>query len=101
MSEYLKLKAQAEELMRQAEEARKNEVAQVVSELKGKIEKYGITAADLGFSGFGRRVTKGAGAPAVVRYRGPNGEGWSGRGRQPVWMKEALEQGRIKEDFAV
>lgn len=101
MSEYLKLKAKAEELMKQAEEARQKEVAEVVAELKEKIQEYGITAADLGFSGFGKRVAKSMGSPSVIRYKGPNGEGWSGKGRQPAWMKEAIEQGKSKEDFAV
>ncbi len=26
---------------------------------------------------------------------------WSGRGRQPVWLKEALDAGRTLEDFAI
>ncbi len=102
MASYLELKAQAEALMQQAEEARKQEIAKVVAEIKQKMAEYGITAADLGVSG-GKKAPRKSSASAgasVVRYKGPNGEGWSGMGRQPQWLKEAIEQGKSKEDFA-
>ena len=100
MATYLELKAQAEELLRQAEEVRKKEVAQVVADIKEKMHGYGITAADLGFSDGPAKKTRRS-SPSVVRYRGPSGEEWSGMGRQPVWLKQAVEQGKSKEDFAV
>lgn len=104
MATYLELKAQAEALMQQAENLRKQEIADVVAEIKQKMAQYGISAADLGFSGgsakrAGRRA--GSSATSVVRYKSPNGDTWSGMGRQPAWMKEALAQGKNKEDFAV
>jgi DNA-binding protein H-NS len=37
-----------------------------------------------------------------VKYRGPNGETWSGgRGRKPQWVMQALKEGRDIEEFAV
>jgi len=103
MSKYLELKAKAEELLKQAEEERQKEIAEVVAEIKEKIQEYELSASDLGFSGFGRKVAKGMNKASSVepKYKGPNGELWSGRGRQPVWMKEAIEQGKDKEDFAI
>lgn len=97
MATYLELKAQAEKLLQQAEDLRQQEIADVIKEIKAKMAEYGITAADLGSSS--KKSTSKA-SPAV-KYRGPNGETWSGRGRSPVWLKEALEQGKSKEDFAV
>ncbi|MGP0042762.1 MAG: H-NS family nucleoid-associated regulatory protein [Rhodomicrobium sp.] len=35
------------------------------------------------------------------RYRGPNGEEWSGRGPSPRWMKPFLAKGKTKEDFLI
>jgi DNA-binding protein H-NS len=35
------------------------------------------------------------------KYRGPNGELWSGRGRPPRWLQHALSQGRRREDFLI
>ncbi len=100
MATYLELKAQAEALMQQAEQARKQEIAEAVAEIKQKMSQYGISAADLGLAPGGKKSAR-KGAVTEVRFRGPNGESWSGMGRQPQWLKEALEQGKSKEDFAV
>lgn len=97
MSNYLELKAQAEKLLQQAEEARKQEVAQVIAEIRAKMDQYDITVEDIQGGRRGRR----AGRPSVVRFRGPNGETWSGSGRQPGWLKEAIARGASKEDFRV
>jgi len=103
MATYLELKAQAEALMQQAEEARKKEIAEVVADIKTKMQEYGITASDLGIAVSGKRASKkvGSSTPAVVRYKNDKGETWSGMGRQPKWMKEAIEEGKSKEDFVV
>ena len=39
-------------------------------------------------------------APAT-KYRGPNGEEWSGRGLTPSWLRGLVRSGRSKEEFAV
>lgn len=99
MATYLELKAKAEKLLQEAEELRQKEVAEVINEIKQKMAEYGITTADLGASKKGG-VKKSAGS-APVKYRGPNGEEWSGRGRSPQWLANAIEGGKKKEDFAV
>lgn len=99
MATYLELKAKAEKLLQEAEELRKQELAEVINEIKQKMAEYGITAADLSGSKKGG-VKKSAGS-APVKYRGPNGEEWSGRGRSPQWLANAIEGGKKKEDFAV
>jgi DNA-binding protein H-NS len=67
---------------------------------------YGLTAGDLGLGstrGPGPRGPKAKpAAPTAAKYRGPNGESWSGgRGRKPQWVTQALQQGRSLEEFAV
>ena len=47
------------------------------------------------------RSRKISGGKVPVKYRGPKGEEWSGRGRQPQWIAEAEKQGRKREEFAV
>lgn len=105
MATYLELKAQAEKLMQQAEEARKKEIADVVADIKEKMAQYEITVADLGLEAAGGskrgRKKVGPSSPAVVRYKNDKGETWSGMGRQPQWIKDAIEEGKSKEDFAV
>jgi DNA-binding protein H-NS len=47
MTTYSELKAQAAELLKQAERLRKEEIRGVVAEIKAKMAEYGITIDDL------------------------------------------------------
>jgi DNA-binding protein H-NS len=49
----------------------------------------------------GRRQTKHAKGKQPAKYRGPNGEEWSGRGPAPRWMKPLLVKGKTKADFLI
>jgi DNA-binding protein H-NS len=105
---YLELKEQAEKLLAEAEKMREQEISDAIADIRKKIELYGLTAADLGFAksgpGMGTRVNKPAksAAKSAAKYRGPNGETWSGgRGRKPQWVTQALKDGRNLEDFAI
>jgi DNA-binding protein H-NS len=102
---YLELKEQAEKLLAEAERMREQEIADAIADIKEKIRLYGLTAEDLGLvrsSGPGR-AGRAARSPApAIKYRGPNGEAWSGgRGRKPQWVMQALKEGRSLEEFAV
>lgn len=110
MATYQELKEQAEKLLAEAERVREQEIADAIADIRKKIELYGLTASDLGLAksaggpgAAGRgRPAKSAPKPAVVKYRGPNGETWSGgRGRKPQWVVNALKQGRSLDEFAV
>ena len=103
MATYLELKQKAEKLMQEAEEMRIKELNDGIAELKGKIEAYGLSAQDLGLAGGSkRRKAPSTKAAPVVKYRGPNGQTWSGgRGRKPQWVVDALAKGKKLEDFAV
>jgi DNA-binding protein H-NS len=102
---YLELKEQAEKLLAEAERMREQEIADAIADVKRKIELYGLTAADLGFARGGPGNSRGKAVKAAkspVKYRGPNGETWSGgRGRKPRWVAEALKSGRRLDEFAV
>ena len=41
--------------------------------------------------------------PVAPKYRNPEkpSETWSGRGRQPLWIKEQLEAGKSIDDFLI
>ena len=51
--------------------------------------------------GGSRKSRRDAGQPLPVKFRGPNGETWSGRGISPKWLRELEEEGRNKEEFRV
>lgn len=48
-----------------------------------------------------RRGRAGAGEPVAPKYRGPHGEEWSGRGRQPRWLAELEGVGHKREEFLI
>ena len=98
MTTYKELKAQAEALLKQAEVARRAEIASVVAEIQARMKEYGISLNDL--KG-GQRRPK-ARAAVAAKYRNPaTGETWSGRGRAPKWLAEELAKGRSKDAFLI
>lgn len=98
MATYAELVAQAQALMQQAENTRKQELATVISDIKTKMTEYGITLEDLGAKSVGRSKVK---SPMEAKYKGPQGQLWSGRGRRPDWVNQALAAGRNVEEFAI
>jgi DNA-binding protein H-NS len=100
MPSYQELMQQAKDLMAQAEKVRDAERQGVIDQIKATMAANGITLADLG--GRGGRRAGGAKKSAEVRYRGPNGETWSGgRGRRPDWVMQLQAQGQDIEQYRV
>ncbi|HEY8357316.1 MAG TPA: H-NS histone family protein [Ramlibacter sp.] len=96
------MKQQAEKLLAEAEKMREKEIADTISDIKEKIRAYGLTAEDLGLVRGAARGARAKPVPAAAKYRGPNGETWSGgRGRKPQWVAEALKQGRSLDEFEI
>ena len=95
MSTYTELVSQANALMAQAEQVRKQELSKVIADIKDKMREYSITVEDLGNVAVGRKaVATKSKAPA--KYRGPNGQLWSGGpGRKPEWAKAAIAAGEL------
>lgn len=96
MKSYATIKAEIAKLEKQAEAARKAEIAGVISRIKEAIAAYGLTAQDLGFgsaAGRAARSNGGRGSAAarttvgVPKYRDPqSGKTWTGRGKPPTWI---------------
>ncbi len=103
MSNYAELMAQAQALMAQAEQARKEELASVIADIKSKMKQFGITVADLGAAagGFSKKSGKSK-STSLAKYRGPNGELWAGGpGRKPEWARAALAAGKSLDEFLI
>jgi DNA-binding protein H-NS len=120
MSNLIDLQSQIEKLQKQAADLKSKEFASTVADIRAKMAAYGITAKDLGGkagakkSKAGRpaksgaagnvakvRKSKAAGVPVAAKFKGPEGETWSGRGLTPKWLKSLEAQGRNKSEFAV
>lgn len=103
MTTLLEIQNQIAQLQKQAEEIKANEIANAVQDIKSKMAAYGITIADLQGSGKARAGKSSAksGTPAPIKYRGPNGETWTGRGLMPRWLAAQITLGKTKDSFAV
>jgi DNA-binding protein H-NS len=98
---YMAIQTEIAKLQKQAEAARKAEVAEVVARIKQAISVYGFTAEDLGFGRAPiprRRGNKEAQpvpgrSTGVARYRDPTtGKTWTGQGRPPAWIADAKDR---------
>ena len=78
-------------------EAERERVLAQMRELAGSL---GLTLEDVV-----RMERGGKGAPSSVKpkYRNPENseQTWTGRGKRPAWVNEALEKGKQLEDLAI
>ncbi|WP_321889634.1 H-NS histone family protein [Paraburkholderia bannensis] len=97
MATYAELRQQLAELEEQAALARANEAADVLADIKAKVEEFGFSEEDI----FGRRPgARRRGAPAghhvTPKYQDPKtGATWTGRGRAPRWIADAKNRDRF------
>lgn len=119
MSNLIDIQSQIQKLQKQADEIKSKEFDKTVQEILAKMHAFGITTKDLqaalggGRKGRGRpaearkakpakvKKVKGSSNTVAAKYRGPNGETWSGRGLTPRWLSTLLAQGQSKEAFAI
>lgn len=111
---YAQIVKQIEALKAEAEKARRKEIEGVVGRIRGAIDVYGLTAADLGFTSKAKSEKAKLAAPVkkrgrkaavkmapVVKFRNESGGTWGGRGKRPQWLRDALASGKTLADFAV
>jgi DNA-binding protein H-NS len=105
------LKKLAEAASEKFNSRKKDELKHMVAGWLADAQAVGYSAADVmaelrarsgqggGRRGRAPRADKGSTTPP--KYKGPNGELWSGRGQPPNWMKPYLAAGKKKEDFLI
>lgn len=122
MGNLIDIQSQIEKLQKQASDIRAKEFDKTVKEILAQMQAFGITLKDLQQAmgkaatgkGRGKAVGKSAakkpaaskrgakaGGTVAAKYRGPNGETWSGRGLMPKWLSALVAQGRSKQEFAI
>lgn len=79
---------------------------QLIEEMKSKAAQLGLSlealiGASASLKGITRKVRGDKGQSLAIKYRGPDGETWTGRGRMPRWLTTAIEKGQSKDQFAV
>jgi DNA-binding protein H-NS len=115
MSNLIDIQSQIEKLQKQAQDIRSKEFSSTVQDILQKMQAFGITIKDLQTAKPAKGVKANAkkpdrpaakklaksSSPVAAKYKGPNGEAWSGRGLTPKWLSTLVAQGRTKDEFAV
>lgn len=115
MSKLIDLQNQIATLQKQADEIRSKEFQATIVEIRQKMQAFGITVKDLqsNKSKPGRKAkavavksakpvkAKKAGSTVAAKYRGPNGETWTGRGLMPKWLAALVAAGGTKEQYLI
>lgn len=115
MSKLIDLQSQIASLQKQADDIRSKEFQATVVEIRQKMQAFGITVKDLQStkSKPGRKAKAADAKPAkaakakkptaavAAKYRGPNGETWSGRGLMPKWLAALVAAGSTKEQYLI
>ncbi|MDH4480560.1 MAG: H-NS histone family protein [Rhodoferax sp.] len=119
MSNLIDIQSQIEKLQKQANEIKAKDFNATVKEILTKMQAFGITVKDLQspkaakLAKAGRpakaksgvvkapKAARKSSMPVAAKFRGPNGETWSGRGLTPKWLASLVAQGQNKETFAV
>ncbi len=118
MTNLIDIQSQIHKLQKQEAEIKAKEFDKTIQDILAKMQAFGITVKDL--QSVAGTPRKGRGRPAAVKkakalgakkkssttpvaakFRGPNGETWSGRGLTPRWLASLVAQGQSKESFAI
>lgn len=117
---YSEINREIERLKQEAERVRGAEIEAAIDMIRRTMDELDLTIADLGFSaaelaeaaGMGRRRRRRGGDAGDSRadrrsivepkYRDPaSGSTWTGRGRMPRWLSQAVEAGRSRDEFLI
>lgn len=94
------LEEKARALLREAEALRKREREEKILEIVEIMKAWDITSDEIAKIATKRKTRfRAKGEP---RFRDPvTGKAWAGMGRQPEWLKAALQSGRSIDEFRI
>ncbi|MDH3263227.1 MAG: H-NS histone family protein [Paracoccaceae bacterium] len=93
-SDLEKLKGEVEQALASLVQRRKAEAKKAAEDAA---KKFGYSLGDL----VGKERGKKGASPAKYRNPANPSQTWSGRGRQPGWIKEGLAKGKKLSEFAI
>ena len=117
MSNLQDIQGQIEKLQKQANDIKARDFEATVQDILAKMQAFGITVKDLtpgkrrgpktkakATVPAGKKaatVNKRAGQTVAPKFRGPDGQTWTGRGLMPRWLSALVTEGQPKETFAI
>jgi DNA-binding protein H-NS len=87
MSKLSEIQAKIAELKKEEEKIRVEERNKAIEEIKSLMAAYSIKASEL------------KGSVGSAKYKDANGNSWSGKGKMPKWMADAVAAGKTREWF--
>jgi DNA-binding protein H-NS len=69
------------------------------ADIERQLARMDGVVAEIGKVARGRSALKGRKVP--LKYRGPSGETWAGRGAKPRWLVDAIKGGKKIDDFLI
>ena len=95
----LELEDLADRVAKQIMVKREDRKRELLVEMEKIAEKEGLTLKEVIRAGQKPRKRR----PPKQKYRNPEkpSETWSGRGKKPAWVEEALEQGKSLKDLQI
>jgi DNA-binding protein H-NS len=95
MSSYAELLKQREELEKQIESARQNEIKNALVTVRQLVDQFNLSVADV--FPVGKSKSSKSGNKVAAKYRDPvTGATWTGRGKAPKWI-----DGKDRKTFAL
>jgi DNA-binding protein H-NS len=113
MNELVKLRQQIADMEKQAAQLQKQNRSAVLAQLREQMGAYGITAEELSRPAPKARSKAPPAKPASpargkkpvvsspAKYRGPEGQQWTGKGTAPKWLNDLVAAGKSREDFLI
>lgn len=95
------LLAQRAALEAKIEELRAVEQSEAVEKVRALVDEYGLTSEDIFPSKSGGKTRKAATAKVAAKYKGPNGETYSGRGLKPKWLSALVADGHSLDEYLI
>lgn len=91
LEQLVELRAQIENRVNELTVQQKKEV---MDQIMGLMQTANLTLDDLSTPSARKSKSK-------PKYRSPDGQEWTGKGRKPKWMVEQLEAGKSMDDFLI
>jgi DNA-binding protein H-NS len=91
------------EIKRRTEEASSAAREAAIEKLKAIAREHGYSLEELAGAKKTRKASSGVRKPVAPKYANPSNpsETWTGRGRKPLWVQAALNQGRSLESLLI
>lgn len=89
-----------EELQKQIDARKATLRKDAIAEAQRIIDQFDLTSSEFRFRDI-EAARKAKRAPVLPKYKGPNGELWTGRGRTPKWAEKVMNEGGNIADYLI